>query len=139
MSRTHFSYAKAARSKELCSFVKSKYGIRKIAPPTLEDGAAYSASELLGDNFPAIDDVLTEIYNTSRPVTVRFEKHSKCITRMLESMHYSATYSRRGEFTIPSRDIRLRDKIIHHPIVYRIGMILFKKGSKLRNFLKKHL
>lgn len=139
MSRTHFSYAKAARSNELCSFVKSKYGMNKIAHPTLKDGSVYSVSELLGDNFSEIDASLTEIYDASRPLTARFEKHSRCITRILKSMKHPVAYSRCGEFTVPRRDIRLRDRIIHNPIVYRVGMILFKKGSKLRNFLKRHL
>ena len=139
MSRTHFSYAKAARSEELCSFVKNKYGMNKIAPPTAEDGSVYSVSELLGDNFSEIDESLTKIYDASRQLTARFEKHSKCISRILKSMKHPVVYSRCGEFTVPRRDIKLRDRIIHNPIVYRIGMILFKKGSKLRNFLKKHL
>ena len=139
MSRTHFSYAKAARSEELCSFVKNKYGMNKIAPPTAEDGFVYSVSELLGDNFSEIDESLTKIYDASRPLTARFEKHSKCISRILKSMKHPVVYSRCGEFTVPRRDIKLRDRIIHNPIVYRIGMILFKKGSKLRNFLKKRL
>ena len=113
--------------------------MNKIAHPTLKDGSVYSVSELLGDNFSEIDASLTEIYDASRPLTARFEKHSRCITRILKSMKHPVAYSRYGEFTVPRRDIRLRDRIIHNPIVYRVGMILFKKGSKLRNFLKRHL
>ena len=48
-------------------------------------------------------------------------------------------YSKKAKHSIPERKISLRDKIIHSPLLYRIGLVLFKKGSRIRAFLKKHL
>ena len=42
-------------------------------------------------------------------------------------------------FSIPDPKVKLKDRIIMHKLVYTLGLIFFKKGSRLRNFLKKHI
>jgi hypothetical protein len=40
---------------------------------------------------------------------------------------------------IPKEEISLKRKIFHIPFVYRLGMLLFPKGSRIRAFLKRRL
>ncbi len=137
MARTHFGYAKAAKATELYGYVKEKYGVAKNRMPTYRDGAVYAKSELLGSNFDGIDKALAKIYFCGRDVTVSYERGSKCISRIIKDMPHETVYSKHGEFSVPKRKISFRDKIIHNPAVYKAGMLLFKKGSRVRAFLKK--
>lgn len=139
MFRTHESYAKALKSPALLEFIKESYGFDKAPGSATYDGAVYSTAELLGDNFNDIDKKISEIYSLGRDTSAYYEKGSKVIQRLLKSCPNSIKHSRKGEYIIPRRNISLRDRIIHNPTVYKVGMVFFKKGSKLRNFLKKHL
>jgi hypothetical protein len=139
MARTHFSHAKAACAKELYPYIKEKYGVSRNRPASYRDGRVYAGGELLGENFGEIDKKLTELYFSELPTSVRFERHAKCISRIIADMPKKISYSRLGEIYIPKRKIKLKDRIIHNRFIYRLGMILFKKGSKIRAFLKKHL
>ena len=40
---------------------------------------------------------------------------------------------------LPRPVFRLRDRVIMHPLVYRMGLLLFPKGSRLRAILKKKI
>ena len=139
MFRTHKSYAKSLKSASLLEFVKECYGLDNAPGSVSYDGAVYSNAELLGNNFEQIDAVIAEIYSLGRATTALYEKKSKVISRLLYACPNDVVFSQKAEYTVPRRDIAIRDRIIHNPIVYKVGMIFFKKGSKLRNFLKKHL
>jgi hypothetical protein len=139
MARTHYTLAKSIGAHELYGYIKEKYGVKKNRRSTLSDGAIYSSAELLGENFEDIDAALTEIYFEKRPVTVRYERSSKCISRIISDMPCRARYSQCGKFKVPKRRIRLTDRIVHNAFLYKLGMLLFKKGSKVRAFLKKRL
>ena len=47
--------------------------------------------------------------------------------------------NKNADLEIPKAKNKPINLIIHNNLVYRIGMLLFKKGSKIRNFLKRHL
>ena len=139
MSRTHFSRAKSMGAKSLFSYIKTKYGVKKNKRALFRDSAVYTKCELLGDNFEEIDRVLSEIYSYRKRTSASYERRAKCICRIIDHMPYGVTYSKSGRFFVPPRKIKLRDRFIHNPTVYRLGTLLFKKGSKIRAFLKKHL
>lgn len=138
MARSHFSNAKAVGAVELHGYIRKKYGVQKNEMPTARDGAAYSSCELLGDNFSEIDRTLTDIYFCGKEASASYERSSKSISRIIRDMPRRVSYARRADFYVPKRKIRLRDKLIHNPFVYKIGTLIFKKGSMTRAFLKKH-
>ena len=139
MARTHYTIARSVGSSELCEYVKLKYGIAKNRKATARDGAVYSVCELLGENYSDIDSALTEIYLAKKETTASYERRAKCISRIIKDMPHRVTFSRCGEFSIPKRRIRIKDKILHNELVYKLGLLLFKKGSRARAFLKKRL
>ena len=139
MARTHYTLAKAARATELYGYIKEKYKVKNNRRSTLKDGKVYAKSELLGENFASIDSSLKELYYHRKPTTVFYEKRAKFIARIIADMPQRLKYSKNGEFKIPKRKIGFRNRLLHNSIVYRLGMILFRKGSKIRAFLKKHL
>jgi len=68
----------------------------------------------------------------------KYAKRSLDFTESEQNVHIS--FVKDGEaHSIPREIIPLKKKIIYTPLVYKIGMILFKKGGKMRAFLKKKL
>ena len=139
MARAQYTHAKSAGAAELFPYIKEKYGLDKLSQATYRDGEVYGSSELLGKNFDEIDRVLSEIYLLGRDTAVNYERKSKCISRIIADMPHRVEYSKHGEFTVPRRLVSFKNRVIHNHTVYRLGMIFFKKGSKIRAFLKKHL
>ena len=140
MARTHYSQAKSAGYKELFPYVKEKYGIEKLSGYTLKDGACYRSNVLLGSNFEEVDRALLAVYNAPSPVRCRYSKRDTYTARAvsaLKRLRRITDEKSAPEISVPRFKITLRKRILHNALVYRIGAILFKKGSRLRAFLKK--
>jgi hypothetical protein len=144
MSRTHYSMAKYGGFTSLYPFIKEVYGVEKLAMPKLADSESYLKSELLGDNFAEIDLALEKIFLSEGDLSVSYKKSSVFISRILETAEEISgkkiTRKKRGaDVTVPSPRVKIRDRVIHNFFVYKLGMLLFKKGSRIRKFLKSHL
>ena len=144
MSRTHYSSARYGGYDSLFPFIKEKYAIEKLSLPRLSDSSEYSKSELLGDNFDEIDKALTRVFLSEGDITVSYKKSSLAAGRIIDTLRRvtdkNIEYKKKGaDIEIPAPKVKIRDRIIHNAFVYRVGMILFKKGSRARNFLKRHL
>lgn len=142
MSRTHYSHAVGAGYADLFDVIKNVYRVEKLAKSTLRDQSVYVNNCLLASNFEDIDEVLLSIWRDPAPSAVRYDKRDgyvkRCLARM-SSLGKSISYSKDAKTVIPCRIISTRDKIVHNRFIYMLGLILFKKGSKLRAFLKKKL
>ena len=144
MSRTHYSNARSAKFYELYPIIKEAYGVEKLRLSKLSDGKAYIKSELLGKNFDDIDAALTEVFLADYNVKARYDKSYVFLKQIIST---SEKLSKKEisyenfcpDIEIPKPQNRLFDRLIHNVIVYEIGILLFKKGSRVRNFLKKHL
>ncbi len=142
MSRAHYSQARGGGHTELFDHIKEKYGVDKLSLSNLEDGKYYEKKGLLGDNFAEVDRALLEIHDSGKPVRVKYSKRDLYTQRSVEyldSMGKITQSKEAKEITIPKFKIKKRNKFIHNPLVYRLGLIFFKKGSRARNFLKKHM
>ena len=141
MSRTHYSHAKANKYCHLYDFIKESYHIDTLKRSTLRDSSAYSKNKVLPFNLPEIEDALIELWNSERERTF-------CLCNADEYMRRSVRYMRRmgkpiklgkGSEALPKPRVKLKDRILMNKLVYTVGLILFKKGSRLRAFLKKHI
>jgi hypothetical protein len=139
MARTHYTTAKSLGAAELFDYVKEKYHVRKNRKSTLRDAAVYTRSELLGENFDEIDSALSKIYFSRKRIAARYERRAKCISRIIADMPNRAVYSRCGEIIVPRRRIPPKDLIFHNSLIYKLSMLIFKKGSRARAFLKRKL
>ncbi len=144
MSRTHYSTARSGKFSELYPKIKEAYGVEKLSLSKYADGKAYIKSELLGKNFSDIDSALTEAFLKEGTVKVKYKKSCIFIRKNLSTAKRLSkkdiVYEKASpDIVIPKPKNKLIDSIIHNVIIYKIGILLFKKGSKMRNFLKKHL
>ena len=141
MSRTHYSYAVANKYTVLFDLIKERYHTDKLGRSKYRDNSAYSNNKVLPMNFNELEDFLREIYNTKEPVNInprRGNSYIKINTIYLSAFNGNISFSDDG--IIPPKDkVKFKDKILMNKFVYSLGLILFKKGSKLRAFLKKHL
>ena len=140
ISRTHYSAARAAKYTDLYPIIKEAYGVSRLRLSLLKDSKIYIASELLGKNYDEIDLALTSLYE-KKGNAVRYGGRSYYQHRIVYS--YSKLYDKdvtigEGIF-IPKKKNRLIDVIVHNKYIYAIGCVLFKKGSKIRSFLKNRL
>ncbi len=143
MSRTHYSYAKKNAYTDLYDVIKEKYGADKLQKSTFHDGSAYSKNKLIAENIVEIDEALMKIWHDGKK-TVRagklsdYAKRSLNFTESEQNVKISFTKDE-GAHIIPRERISVKKKIIFTPIVYKLGMVLFKKGGKMRAFLKRKL
>ena len=139
MSRTHYSYAKAIKEESLYPYIKKKYCVNKLQPSTKKDGELYRKNKLLGENFLLIDKELRTIYFTKGNVTVIYDKSDLYVSRTMkyiERIKHDVTETERKTLMVPKSEISFKNKFLHNPFVYSMGMVFFKKGSKARAFLK---
>ena len=150
MSRTHYSYAKAGGHTELYGLIRDSYGVDELRVSTMADGSAYSRNVPLPENFSAIDDALRRVYLAKAPTRVAISGKHPYIERTLcylESIGHTVYRVKpsRPDFddgdtvVLPKPRISLKKRLIFNPLVYKTGMLLFKKGSKLRALLKRKM
>ncbi|MBO5440296.1 MAG: glycosyltransferase [Clostridia bacterium] len=139
MSRTHYTYAKTNKHTDLYQYIKDKYHVEKLQASTKRDGELYAKNQLLGDNFLDIDKALRKIYFTNSNVTVIYDKSDLYVSRTMkyiERIKHDITDTERKTLMVPKKIISAKNKFLHNHFVYSMGMLLFKKGSKMRAFLK---
>ena len=142
MSRTHYSYAKANNHSDFYPYIMKKYGVDKLQPSTKADTELYAKHQLLGENFLDIDKALRKIYFEDANVTVIYDKDDKYVERTMkyiERIKHDVTESNKKTMMVPKRIISFKNRLLHNYFVYSMGLILFKKGSKARAFLKRKL
>ena len=140
MSRTHYSYAKAGGYTDLYEKIKAAYGVDELSLSTFLDGAVYHNTVLLPENIADIDAALLRLWRTEGRSLVAPTK-DKYTSRALQSMidcGKEIGVAKNGE-VLPKPRIRLASRILHNPVLYKLGMLLFPKGSPLRSILKRGL
>ncbi len=141
MSRTHYSYASANKYTTLYELIKERYHTDKLEKSKYRDNSAYSNNVVLPQNFAELDSFLNNIFISKTPISVKLNhscSYIKSSIRYIMTIADNVSISDDG--LVPPREIiKFKDKILMNKFVYSLGLILFKKGSKLRAFLKKHI
>ena len=142
MSRSHYSHAKANKYLHLYDFIKETYHVDALKKSTFHDSSAYSKNMVLPINFKAIDKELLELWRSDKEEHICLCEADRYMKRSVRFMRKSAkkpiTVSPEGR-KLPRPRVKFIDRIIMNRFVYTLGLILFKKGSKIRAFLKRHL
>ena len=143
MCRIHFSYAKSLNEDWLCEYVGIMYNEKNPASARAKDSYGYIASGLLGDNLEGIDTVLRWIYKKGQDVSIKYDKKDKyvadSITYIEKVKGIKISFSENAQLVIPKRTVSFKNKLLHNRFVNTVGMALFPKGSRLRNFFKSKL
>lgn len=143
MARSHYQVALSLKNNKVAEHIRQKYYVNYLERPRRRDGVVYESAELLGNNFEEIDQQLSLLYESRDISRISFERKCRWISRIIQSTNHwtgcTFLYSSKAAMSIPKRSIRVRDALIHNPLIYRAGTRLFKKGSKARAFLKRVL
>ena len=142
MSRAHYSHAAANRFESLYPLIMQTYGVDTLKKSTWHDSSVYYKAKLLPVNFEEIDFALRPLFEDGTPDLVRYDRADPYVKSAIERLHglgRDVRYSRRASYQIPRGVIRFRDRVIHNDLIYTLGVLLFKKGSKLRALLKRIL
>lgn len=143
MARKHYSFAKHEGYSDLYIYIKEKYRQSELSESRVKDSTAYIGTLLLGDNFLEIDRELRRVYKSSEPLNVVYNARDEYVVRTLD---YLVKYEdkiidkdAKGIVIVPKRKIKAKHKIVHAKPVYLLGLYMFKKGSKMRAYLKRKL
>jgi hypothetical protein len=144
MARTHYSAAKSMGAKSLGAYIKKEYGVKRLGSSKISDSAVYIKCELLGDNFSQIDTALSELFFKKGRVAVSYDRRSRYQRRIIGSLakigDAEIVYAKKNaDLEIPSPKVKIKDRILHNSLLRRVGMLIFKKGSKMRRILKRRL
>ncbi|MBQ8689907.1 MAG: glycosyltransferase [Clostridia bacterium] len=141
MLRTHYSHAKANGYTDLYELIKSTYGGTKLRTSTLKDSSSYKKNKVIPYNFDEIDAELLKIWHSDEHTAVSLKGADEYMRRTVQ---YFVESGKSVEISpdgarLPRPRVKFINKIILNPFVYSLGLLLFKKGSRIRSFLKKHI
>ncbi|MBQ9132591.1 MAG: glycosyltransferase family 2 protein [Clostridia bacterium] len=142
MARTHYSHAKGGGYTDLYPMISQCYGVPRLRPSRYRDGSVYASNWLLPKNYTEIDRALLALWHSTEPHTVSLRGCTKdtqlLLFRLMADGAPILPHDRNG-LRLPRPVIRWRDRLVMHPLVYRMGLLLFPKGSRLRAILKKRI
>lgn len=143
MSRTHYSYAKATGDEELFTYIRNVYKTDKLSRSTLKDSRDYITSGLLGENFEGIDAILRFIYKKGKDVSVKYDKGDEYVAKSLKAIEgylgIKIIESDEAQIVIPKRKNSLSRRVLHNKLAVSVAMVIFPKGSRIREALKRKL
>ena len=96
-------------------------------------------------NINEIDNELKKIYYSNKHLKVYAKKNSYAYKFLYEmkflfGLKYEILNCKNNASLFLTKEkISIKQKILHNQIVYKIGMFLFPKGSKIRKMLKSKL
>ncbi len=149
MARSHYSHAVANKFEALYPLIRETYGVEQLKKATFHDSSVYYRVALLPNNFTQIDQALHPLFDIKAGhISLRYQKNVPYVAKTVAALKNAGCPINNEKpsdsagsvsMEIPKAKIRLRDKILHNDIVYAVGVVLFKKGSKLRALLKRIL
>lgn len=139
MARKHYSYARANRLEHMYEYIKEKYGTAKLRLSLASDSYAYIGTELLGDNFSDIERELYKFY-CADDVNLIYNKKDPyvkaSVNYLIDNENKKINKNSNKLIVVPKRQIKASYKFVYNKLIYKIGLKLFKKGSRARIFLK---
>lgn len=140
-------YAEAKRQgyKTLVPLIKQKYGLNKLKTRFPGMSRFYDGQQLLPLNIEDIDLCLKKVYYSNKYLKI-YRKMGKYARAQLGSLVELVSKKCRLEkkknnvnLVFPKEKYSLKQKILHNTAVYKVGVVLFPKGSKIRKKLKSKL
>jgi hypothetical protein len=141
MARSHFAHAKALGFKEIYPYIKEKYHTDELSMPTACDTEAYGKVGLLPENTEEIEAALLSDYLSGGIIKLgrhRKKGYARLCADSLKAIGATVEY-RRAYSGVPRERYSILKRIIFSAPVYKIGNRIFKKGSKIRSFLKRFI
>ena len=141
---THYAVAKKFKSKELNEFVISRYGNCKMQKVAFASDSAYMNQKVLPTNIKDIDKLLKEVYCSKKILKVFARKSSYAHKELIKmkkvlGLNFEFSDKKEADIVFPKETVSIKQKILHNTLVFKVGVLLFPKGSKIRAVLKSKL
>lgn len=126
----------------LLPVLKEEYGLQKVSAFVSADSKIYAHHKLLPDNLAEIDEELQKVYYSNKYVKVYAKKGGYAFLtlltfkRMLSKRLDFVKKKKNANFVVSKEKYSFKNRFLHNYLIYRLGMMLFPKGSKTRNKLK---
>lgn len=145
MVATNYAVAKKSNYETLFETIKKAYKVKEF--PSMPKGSEkpYQKHKLLPLNIELIDTALKKVYYSNRLFKVYAKKQTYTFEMLLKMKALLKKkfimVSSKSEATLlmPDEKFSFKLKVVHNEFVYKFGMILFPKGSKIRQKLKSKL
>jgi hypothetical protein len=142
---SNYQVAKRSHYKELIGLIKEKYRVTKIKRLPRGHAKAYQNQRVLPLNIDAIDTQLKKVYYSNRYLKVYAKRNSYAfeslvVMKCLFGLKFDLVKSKKqATFVFNKEKVSIKQRILHNDFVYKLGVMLFPKGSKVRKFLKSKL
>ena len=136
-----YAESKAIKSVQFETVLQTAFPSCKLKRPNSSNAHAYAKHKLLPQNLEEIDLMLQQICKHSGSPSVYVKKNSYAYNELNKLKTYlnksfTITSKSSAEFVLPKEIVPIKQKILHNYFVFKLGMFLFPKGSKIRKFLK---
>ena len=141
----HYQSAKRMKFKSLYPLLTEKYDGCKLKRMPSDYSKSYMKQRVLPKNLKTIDDELKKVYYSNKYLKVYAKRNSYafaslCTMKVLFKKKFDIVVSKKkATFVMTKEKVLFKQKILHSDIVYKIGLVLFPKGSKIRRYLKSKL
>lgn len=142
MASSNLTTARHSHFHDIKSVILVNYSVEKIAHLPISVQKPYEKHLLLPSNLDEIEDVIRKLFNEKNITKFAVKKSSYAERRLqnmskLFSLPITIIYDeKRADIVSPREIYPLKLRIIHNPLIYKLGMFLFPKGSKIRKLLK---
>jgi hypothetical protein len=141
MARGHFANARLGGYKDVYTKIKDKYCVDSLRLPTRADGAIYEQVRLLPQNLGETEDLLLAALEQGGRLKLRRPKRGSVSEQLLKgyvSVGLSVEYGRHYP-PLPRERTPFIKRIIFCRPLRAAGAKIFKRGSKIRAFLKRFI
>ena len=136
---------KNSKYKSLLPLIKEKYKLKNVSSHFSGAGKYYSKQRVLPHNIAEVDLAVKKVYYSNKYLKIYAKSGSYFCHQartIIELFNKKAIFVKRKKYATmfaPKEKVSLKQRILHNFVVYKVGMALFPKGSKIRKFLKSKL
>ncbi len=145
LASTNYANAKKSKYKSLLPLIKERYKLSNISSRFSGSSKFYDKQRVLPVNIAEVDLAVKKVYYSNKYLKIYANASSYFYHQartVIELFNKKAMFVKRKKYATmfaPREKVSLKQRILHNIVVYRIGIALFPKGSKVRKFLKSKL
>lgn len=140
-------YAEAKRQNynPLFVLIKEKYNLTKLKTKFPGTSKYYENQFVLPVNYEEVENTIKKVYFSNKYLRIyaknaKFAKNQiKTIVFLFDKRVYYVKNKALANLVLTKEKYSLKQQILHNRFVYKIGVLLFPKGSKIRKKLKSKL
>lgn len=141
----NWANAKKSKYKNLLPLIKEKYKLKKVTSRFAGASKFYDRQRVLPCNITDVENAVKKVYYSNKYLKIYartssyFYWQTKTLVKLFEKKAIYVKHKKYATMIAPKEKVSIKQCILHNIVVYRIGMALFPKGSKIRKILKSKL